>query len=284
MDSEGPAGYKSDLVKLRETLLREQIERHRRAWQILLGVAAILFVFSMALLAGMGQKPEWQTIVLVGCASLALALPLFSKINVSKDGGGVELGNPIELLNEIEERAREANGFTYDQLQQHISALSMQISELAKELTRKPGKEGTIAAGQATEPTLRQIRSQLPAPTVDDDPQSGRFGGSNQSADRILTAEVSESVFGRSWQKVVFTVSSRDGSPLRGTYAYFFLHDTFSPDAYRVKIKEGATRVELETASKGAFTAGVVTDRGKTKLELDLASPEVKAPRWWKSR
>jgi hypothetical protein len=279
------ADYRSEYAKLRESILREQIDRQRRASQALAVVALVLFVFALAILAGFRSKPEWETIVLVACVSAAVALPLFSKISFSKEGGGVEMRDPIAMIDEMEARAQAARSVSYEQIQQHIGALSVQISELAKELTRKSTEPTDVdATDQTIELTLRQIRRQLPEPTVEDDPQRGRFGGSNQSASRILTAEVSESVFGPSWQKLVFRVSSRDGSALEAKYAYFFLHDTFSPDTYRVKIKEGASSVELETASKGAFTVGVVTDNGRTKLELDLAAPEVKAPKWWKER
>jgi hypothetical protein len=83
---------------------------------------------------------------------------------------------------------------------------------------------------------------------------------------------------------VIFTLKATDTKPLKGAYAYFFLHDTFEPDAYRVKIRPGSLSVSFETTAVGAFTAGVVADDGDTNLELDLTSPKVEAPADWKER
>ena len=49
----------------------------------------------------------------------------------------------------------------------------------------------------------------------------------------------------------------------------FHLHETFSPSVQVVKPK--ADEARLTVLAWGAFTAGVIADRGQTRLQLNLA-------------
>jgi hypothetical protein len=80
-------------------------------------------------------------------------------------------------------------------------------------------------------------------------------------------------------------LSSTDSTLLEGSYAHFFLHDSFNPDVYRRKINPNSSSVVFKTIAWGAFTAGVVADRGNTKLEIDLAtSPNIDLPDSFRKR
>ncbi len=204
-----------------------------------------------------------------------------------------------------EAKAEAARGESFEQTRDQISALSLKVSEISATLLKlsvvqQPAElvsehgdgnspeqvEDVIAeptaAREDVEPGLRAIRQLLPPPSVENDPQKGRFGGSASNDKRSLVATVVQSDLGRKWFSVTVRLQSNDGGPLTGKYAFFFLHDTFEPDTYRVRIPPGALSVDFKTTSKGAFTIGVVADKGTTFLELDLASDAVSAPQSFK--
>jgi hypothetical protein len=264
----------------------------------------------------------WEFVGLLGFAGFCVALPMVGKLNMSKDGGGLEIANPIDQVDRLEQQLRAAAAArttTFVQTAQHLDGLSAKISELADLISSSPAAPPQLFAGGAnaltdlglprfrqlveggtagaepasavekspppsrTEPSLRDILDHLPPPTVPGDPQKGRFGGQESNATRRLSAEVLPSGLQDPWRKVVLKLISTDGKPLVGDSAFFFLHDSFDPDAYRVKLPPGAMEATFETVSSGAFTAGAVADRGDTKLEVDLAiSPNVSAPDWWR--
>lgn len=109
-------------------------------------------------------------------------------------------------------------------------------------------------------------------PTVDDDPQSGRFGGKPEANARRLDAKVSGSRGENSELfRIDLKVTSTDpNKPLAGPVK-FFLHDTFDPDTYVVVAVNNVATLE-DVVAWGAFTVGVMCDGGQTKLELDLAT------------
>ncbi|BCH19663.1 pYEATS domain-containing protein [Mesorhizobium sp. L-2-11] len=269
-----------DWVNLRRKFVNDQLRRFSIASHALWIIATLSLLYLIVVAFKVLDGPKWEFIALLGFVTICTALPLFSKVSLSKDGGGFEVANPIELLDEMETKAQAARSESFEQTRLQISALSVQLAELTETLAKRSVDQASVE--ETTEPTLRDIRKKLLPQTDHEDPQKGRFGGKDSSGTRELTALVKRSDLGQNWQKLILTLRSTDGQPLSGAYAYFFLHDTFDPDVYRVKVSPGASSVSLETACKGAFTAGVAAERGNTLLELDLTADKVKAPAWWK--
>ncbi len=116
----------------------------------------------------------------------------------------------------------------------------------------------------------------LPAVIHNDDPQKGRFDGKAESNDRKLSAKVSDSSL-LDYYKVELTVESTNPDNPLTTDVIYYIHDSFSPSVFTYKpieFKNGKA-IEDEILSYGAFTVGVITDNGKTMLELDLAEDKV---------
>ena len=254
---------RADWMTLRKAFIRDELLRFKIASISLFVIAFATLAFLMFLVwRNRSAPPSWQFVALLGFATLCVALPLLSKLSITKDGGGFETVNPLDLIDEMEAKAQAARSEAFEQTRQQISALSNQLSDLSDALGRDHkagvGREALVQLPDA-EPTLRDIRRSLPPPTQEDDPQKGRFGGRAESVDRTrkLTAKVETSELGRGWRKVVLELISTNDAPLEGVFAYVFLHDTFEPDAYRVKLKPGSTVVRFETTATGAFTAGL---------------------------
>jgi F0F1-type ATP synthase membrane subunit b/b' len=112
--------------------------------------------------------------------------------------------------------------------------------------------------------------AQLPARIVDNDVQNGRFGGMSERNNRKLDARVEESMFPGHYSLTI-VVESVDGATLTDDVV-LFLHQTFRPSVYIIpKEKFVNGKVIEEVLSYGAFTIGVITDKGNTLLELNLA-------------
>jgi hypothetical protein len=286
--------YREALRDLRQALLHEEFRRVRIAgWGILAIALAVLVFLGFAIHGGATDKgPAWSLVALLGLAAVFVAVPLIGKINLSKDGGGIDFVSPIERIDRLEAQAQAARAESFEQTRLQISGLSQQIEALAAAVeTLKPARntEGETKVEEKpqapAEPGLREIRRLLKPISDGDDQQKGRFDGFEARDGRRLKAEVSPSDLGKKWQKVTLTLVSENGRPLDGGYAYFFLHQTFDPDTYRVNVPPGAMQVSLETSAVGAFTAGVAAERGVTLLEVDLAvSPNVEAPKDWRER
>ena len=128
---------------------------------------------------------------------------------------------------------------------------------------------------------LRARTASTPPPglAVDlEDPQKGQWGGKNADRDRSLDAGVRELSPG--WFEIVLTVKGTARKPLVGPVT-FHLHPTFKPPVRDVSPVDGAASLTL--AGWGAFTVGVETDDGKTRLELDL-SQESSLPQLFRDR
>jgi hypothetical protein len=304
-----------DLHQERIKLWREYRLRTKIATLMLyVAFMLILFLFFYAVV-GERIHLDWPSLSLIWVLILVLAFPLLSKVNISKDGGGVDFADSLGIIDRLEAseaKAAAARSESFEQTRLQISALSLEVSELAASLQRQtaaghmpenpssnepavllppepqdqvpdePKKSVVHEAVDPAEPNLRAIRRMLPAPTVENDPQKNRFGGSASNNNRVLTAKVERSDLGRKWFSISLEVASTDGQPLTGSYVFFFLHDSFEPDAYRVRVPSGASRVYFDTTAIGAFTVGAVADKGKTMLELDLASDAVSAPQSFK--
>jgi hypothetical protein len=125
----------------------------------------------------------------------------------------------------------------------------------------------------ATERQLEMLILPVLPPIIHpDDPQKGRFGGKASNNDRKISATVSGSII-PGYYKVEITVETTNPNNPLNSEVIFYLHDSFSPSVYSVKPQEfkSGKAVDDEILSFGAFTIGVITDNGKTMLELDLA-------------
>lgn len=132
--------------------------------------------------------------------------------------------------------------------------------------------------------SLAKIRKRLPPATFANDPQRGRFGGRFADNERTLRASVRPT--GRDkWCAVTITVRPDNAAaPLIGENVFFFVHDSFEPDEFTVRVNGDGDAV-LQLVAWGAFTVGAVADNGETLLELDLADPQlVDAPSDWQAR
>lgn len=106
---------------------------------------------------------------------------------------------------------------------------------------------------------------------VDDDPQKLRFGGKSDVNGRKLSATVTPLKSDDSELfRINLSVESTDPAKPLDDAVKFFLHHTFDPSTCVVLPKKGVAALN-EVISWGAFTVGVMTDGGKTELELDLA-------------
>lgn len=76
-------------------------------------------------------------------------------------------------------------------------------------------------------------------------------------------------------------VDQTDAKALEGDVT-FYLHPTLAEPVYVVRATDGRTTLE-DCHAYGAFTVGISADRGKTKLELDIATDE-KLPAWFRRR
>ena len=101
-----------------------------------------------------------------------------------------------------------------------------------------------------------------------DDPQRGQWGGQAASNGRRLSAAVTSAT--SDWFNIALEVSVIAGGTPLDSDVEFHLHPTFANSVARVKPNEG--RAELHLSAWGAFTVGVSTDGGRTRLELDLAA------------
>jgi hypothetical protein len=111
----------------------------------------------------------------------------------------------------------------------------------------------------------------------EDDPQKGRWGGRSRIAGRTLSATVTAA--GEGWFNVHLLVKGTASSPLRNDVT-FHLHPTFSGPK---TVTPTRNQAKLMLGAYGAFTVGVETDGGETRLELDLAKLR-QAPKLFKER
>ncbi len=112
----------------------------------------------------------------------------------------------------------------------------------------------------------------LEAGAVKNDPWKGVFGGLSERNYRRLTAIVEPLPDSFDLFSLRLTVSSTDPvhHPLRGDLMFYF-HPTFNQDKRVLSASKDGKEVICENLSWGAFTVGVETDDGATRLELDLA-------------
>lgn len=123
----------------------------------------------------------------------------------------------------------------------------------------------------AVEPAPRAKRRR-PAP--EDDPQKYQWGESAKRNGRTLSATVER--LDKDWFQIDLKVTPARGTRRLTDPVTFHLHDSFDEPVRVVEPIRGVAKLRL--VAYGAFTVGVEADRGRTRLELDLATIE-RAPR-----
>lgn len=186
--------------------------------------------------------------------------------NVVKDQKINQLENKNEVL--VKENEKRTANSQLSQLQEHRKV----TKKLLKEKTEEYKSDAMRNPDKTTDITFPMI-PQLPPVLHTDDPQKGRFGGKAVNNNRKLSASVTASSI-PNFYKVQLVVESTDPAniPL-DTDVIFYIHDSFSPSVFSYSPAEFIDRkaIEDDILSYGAFTVGVITDNGKTLLELDLA-------------
>src|SRR5579864_2184206 len=119
-------GLELELKGLRLALLDQELARYRLASRALLVIGAVTLAFSIYATWHREVTPSWQIIVLWGVATLCVGLPLIGKFSVSKDGGGVEVGSPFDVIDKYEAKAEAARTAALRKTEQVIGGLSQQ--------------------------------------------------------------------------------------------------------------------------------------------------------------
>jgi hypothetical protein len=175
-------------------------------------------------------------------------------------------------------KKRTANS-QLSQQQEHEKVKEQLIGENKTEL------EKNVMLDSGMSHTALPILPELPPVTHPDDPQKGRFGGKAKNNFRELKGEVTSSST-LNFYRVKIWVESTDPQnyPLNSD-VIFYIHDSFSPSVFTYKPNEFKNGMAIENGilSYGAFTVGVITDNGKTLLELDLVDVPG-APKQFKER
>jgi hypothetical protein len=101
------------------------------------------------------------------------------------------------------------------------------------------------------------------------DPWKGKFGGLSKANGRHLSASVEPVTGEKDWFIVRLLVEPTLTGKALDTPVYFYIHSDFPRS--RLVVLPQHSRAELRLRAWGAFTVGVLTDDGATRLELDLA-------------
>jgi hypothetical protein len=105
---------------------------------------------------------------------------------------------------------------------------------------------------------------------IKNDPWQGRFAGQAKSNGRHLSAKVEEIAGEKDWFLVRLLVQATLYGKSLDAPVYFYLHSSFPKS--RLVVMPQQSRAEIRLRAWGAFTVGVLTDDGATRLELDLAA------------
>ncbi|WP_428029035.1 pYEATS domain-containing protein [Ancylobacter sp.] len=229
-------------------------------------IATILIIVAIAEAFGRVLGDGTKISILVGLALVTLVVPRIETFSFGSDGVKAAL-NRIDANNIAATSEMDVN-------------VSQKLEQILREVVAI--RQGMGTAAFASDGPGAEDGIALPEPANPDDPQKGRFGGTEASNGRILCATVEPSTLKGSWCTVTLIVRpSRNKSPVTGP-VIFYLHDSFSPHRYVVTAAQGEARLVFR--AYGAFTAGAIVD-GSTLLELDLAeSPNVDAPKEWRAR
>ena len=174
----------------------------------------------------------------------------------------------------------------------HHAAIMADLDGLSRRLVAVQGYRATAllpaavvgsSAGAARAMSIRkaQAGSVLTTTRINPkDPQKGQWGG--KSADHGWRASAKITWVEADWYRVQLTVTAdaKQNKKLSGSVV-FHLHDSFAKSVRRVAARGGKAVLRLWTY--GAFTVGVLIERDKTMLEVDLAEiPD--APKLFRER
>lgn len=165
------------------------------------------------------------------------------------------------------------------EMRQANSQMSQKLADvdLRKQLLEEKAEElkTIVATNPDGMPTIElPLLPQLPPVIHPNDPQKGRFGGKPESNFRRLAAEVTTSAIPNFFHVKLWVESTDPVNHPMTSDVIFYIHDSFSPSVFTYKPNEftqDGKAMEDDILSFGAFTVGVITDNGKTMLELDLA-------------
>jgi hypothetical protein len=183
----------------------------------------------------------------LGIVVLVLLLPRLQNINIGSGGISLTLK---DLPQKVEALTTQANAM------QAISAGEGGIKKAAAlAIPRASGDPTSALLGQAAESRI--------------DTQKGKWGEKAENNWKKLSARVTDSAMPGLFTVILTVEGTNPNAPLKGL-VHFHLHHSFSnPDPIIVAQDNSAT-LTLNRVY-GAFTVGVETDRGHTRLELDLA-------------
>jgi len=174
---------------------------------------------------------------------------------------------------------RKIKSFSFGDYKAEFQQLEKQAQE-TRDVVRAAAVDAQILEGMvrtASAPASLQdadrdiFKGEVARSSKPDDPWKGSFGGSPSNGKRRLDAQVSPRLDKDGWYVIRLWLEPEAGAPplANGQSVQFFLHDSF-PNPRPVVPAVGG-RAELVLNGWGAFTVGAVTDRGETRLELDLA-------------
>ncbi|CAN5800491.1 hypothetical protein BH09VER1_BH09VER1_48770 [soil metagenome] len=229
----------------------------------------------------------WGLIVLAGLVAILGVMRMVSPKATSEVDKDTLLffvtAAVILLLRKVKEFSFGGNTVTFQEIETKIhdvqagleSVVSSQADGAkAKTLARKA--ETLVATDKAgkevseTEAELEALKRVKVMPGgVKDDPWNGAFGMSATANDWELRAAVRRLTRNSEYFEVKLEVVSLAKEKPKAKYVRFFLHDSFDPDKPIVTVKDGVATYEV--TSYGSFTVGALTDRGTTRLELNLA-------------
>lgn len=210
---------------------------------------------------------DWASLGLAGVTAMAGAFRVFGGEDVAKRIDNTTLtyfavAGALLLLRNVKSLSFGDYKAEFQQLEARTEE-AVQLARTAENMAR------VMAPARGTEARdVKSLTEVLPG-DHENDPWKGQFGGLAESNGRKLSASVNAMSDDEEWFLVHLRVESTDKSrPLKGV-VQFFLHDSFPNDRPVVEAVGGVA--ELRLTAWGAFTAGVLSDEGRTRLELDLA-------------
>lgn len=156
------------------------------------------------------------------------------------------------------------------ELQARVAAIKDELQRESPVNTMGPRTRPRTASGAISARSV-DVEMEPAADAAHDDPHKGQFGNISRSNGLVLEAELKPVGDDSGFVDVQLVVRSENEphSTLTGAVD-FHLHPSFPYPERRVAVRNG--RAVLNLRAYGAFTVGAVTDSGKTKLELDLAT------------
>jgi hypothetical protein len=145
----------------------------------------------------------------------------------------------------------------------------VQSAPVQMQLAATPASALEPAKGKRQIPVSPKVFAKSAGMDEDGDPNAGRFGGSEESNGRKLSATV-QRIDNTEYFSIDLEVRSIAGAKKLEGRVLFYLHHTFDRSVIATLARDGIARLDGIEAY-GAFTVGAVADEGETMLELNLA-------------